>query len=168
MDSIDRSDLLEWAHHEHEHLTRLFDDLRATFNQIAVGDLEGLRREEALDQGVEDLEAALEDMLEHFNEEEEVYFQVIETRFPEFAPKIEALTATHEKICARTQRLQRHLAQRRDEIHEMSAELIALINEVTLELERHNEQEQEVFVQALQRLPENERLELLATKKSLG
>ena len=83
--TIDRSDLLDWAHHEHEHLTKLFDDLRATFNKIAVGELEGAQREEALDQAVDDLEGALEDMLEHFNEEEEVYFLAIEARFPEFA-----------------------------------------------------------------------------------
>jgi hemerythrin-like domain-containing protein len=167
-DTIDRSDLLDWAHHEHEHLTKLFDDLRATFNKIAVGELEGTQREEALDQAVDDLEGALDDMLEHFNEEEEVYFLAIEARFPEFSEQIENLISTHEKLCSRTQRLQRLLATREDDLSEMSGELIALINELTLSLERHNEEEQEVFVQALKRLPEDERIALLDAKKTLG
>ena len=164
---IERSDLLEWAHHEHEHLSKLFDDLRATFNAIAVGELEGPRREEALDQAVEDLEVALEDMLEHFNEEEEIYFLAIEGRFPEFGPEIDALKSTHETICARTRRLQRHVGARRDSIAQMSAELIALVNELTLALERHNSEEQRVFEKALNLLSEDERLALMDAKASM-
>lgn len=165
---IDRSDLLEWAHHEHEHLSKLFDDLRNTFNGIAVGELTGAQREEALDLAVEDLEVALDDMLEHFNEEEEIYFVAIEQRFPEFAEDIDQLKQTHEQICSRTRQLQRHVASNRDTIHEMSAELIALVNEVTLALERHNLREQEVFERALQRIPDDERVALLDAKRAIG
>lgn len=165
---IDRADLIEWAHHEHEHLSKLFEDLRSTFNRIAVGELASEQRDEALDQAVEDLEGALEDMLEHFNEEEEVYFLAIEGRFPEFGEAIAELTQTHEQICDQTRKLKRHLATRRDEIGQMSVELIALVNELAISLERHNEREQEVFTQALQQMSEDERLALLDRKRALG
>lgn len=168
VDHIERSDLREWAHHEHLHLSRLFDDLRVTFNRIALGELEGSEREDALDQAVEDLEVALDDMLEHFNEEEEVYFVAIEQRFPEYSEQISALKAAHEDICTKTQTLQRHLGNQRDKIETMSVALIALVNEVAVAVERHNGAEHEIFDLALARLSEDDRLELMVRKKSLG
>lgn len=167
-DHVDRSDLIEWAHHEHAHLSKMFDDLRTTFNDMAVGALEGERREEALDQAVEDLEVALDDMLEHFNEEEEVYFLAIEQRFPEFGEAIGELVSAHERICERTRKLQRHLSARPEDLDQMSAALIALVNELALEVERHNESEQEIFQRALERLSADERLALLDRKQALG
>lgn len=166
---VDRSDLLDWANHEHEHLSKLFDDLRATFNEMAQGELDEEAMQEASGQALEDLDVALEDMLEHFNEEEEVYFLAIEQRFPEYSESIEALVRTHESICAKIQRLQRHLVEDREALAgELSAKLVALVNSLALEVERHNIQEQEVFTSALKRLSTDEQIALMARKQSLG
>lgn len=170
---IDRSDLVEWANHEHVHLSKLFDDLRQTFNEMAQGELEGDSLDEALALAFDDLEGGLEDMLEHFNEEEEVYFLAIEQRFPEYATQIDHLTQTHEVICEKIQRLQRHIREvERDletgERQELSARLIALVNSLAVEVERHNEQEQAVFEGALKRLSVDEQIALLDKKRALG
>lgn len=167
---MERSDLVEWATHEHVHLSRLFDDLRATFNAMAQGEWEEEEREEALSQALEDLDGALEDMLEHFNEEEEVYFLAIEQRFPEYGESIEALVKAHEAICDRVQQLQQQLAREEwggSSDRELSARLIALVNSLALEVERHNEREQEVFSRALQRLSPDERVALMDHKHAL-
>ena len=162
--TIERSDLHEWAHHEHAHLDKLFDDLRATFNAIATGELVGEAREEALGEALEDLRMALEEMLEHFSEEEEVYFLAIEQRFVDMTPKLDQLAQAHELICERTRKLKRHLATE-DVGKETSAYLIALVNELALAIERHNEQEQMVFKEALARMSDDERIEVLREKR---
>ena len=169
---IERSDLLDWTHHEHEHLSKLFDDLRATFNRLALGDVESAEREEMLGQAMEDLEGALEDMLEHFNEEEEVYFLAIEQRFPEFGEAIAELVSAHESICTSTRRLRRHIAgaalPSEGGIEAMSAALIAMVNELARDVERHNAAEHAVFSQALRQLSPHERIAIMDRKRALG
>lgn len=168
---LERSDLVEWATHEHEHLSKLFDDLRATFNRLATGELSDEAHDEALAQALDDLEGALDDMLEHFNEEEEVYFVAIRQRFPELATAVDELVTAHEQICGRTQRLQRQVATSQRGSGggaQMSAALIALVNELALEVERHNVQEQAILSQALRRLSPDERIVLMDDKRALG
>ncbi len=159
---MDRSDLLDWAHHEHEHLDRLFEDLRRMFDEIDDGTWAG----DDLDAAVEDLRGALEDMLEHFSEEEEVYFVAIETRFPEYAEDLAVLERHHASICERTRGLKRQIA-REDPASRIQA-LKRARDELDDELAEHNVREQDVFRRALERLTQEERVELLDTKLSLG
>ena len=164
-ETIERSDLYEWAHHGHEHMGKLFDDLRGTFNAIATGELVGQAQEVALGQALEDLEGALEDMLEHFGEEEELYFVAIEQRFGEMSHKLDELVAGHERICARTRKLQRHVASQGD-LREASGMLIALVNELALDIERHNEREHEVFGEALSRMSDEDKLDVMRSGRT--
>jgi iron-sulfur cluster repair protein YtfE (RIC family) len=165
--TLDRSDLLEWAEHEHAHLDRLFHDLRETFAQVAEGDVGDEHAAELIDQAVDDLRGALDDMLEHFNEEEEVFFVAIEGRFPELGDQITQLVHTHESICRRVKRmthqLSRPLPQVRADVRSLSVQLDELVGT----LEEHNDEEQKIFAAALKNLTSDERIELLDKKLAL-
>ena len=166
---MDRSDLLEWAHHEHEHLGKLFEDLKDTFSKLESDGFDSARqRDEALNTALDDLEHALDDMLEHFSEEEEVFFVEIEQRFPEFEPQIEALIATHEQLCSYNRTLMRRLGAEREVLFAEIKQTREVLDALVDLLHNHNQQEQEVFVKALQRLSDEERDALLATKQQLG
>ena len=165
---IERADLVEWVNHDHEHVSMLFDDLRATFNAMAQEDLSPSALEETLAQAFEDLDVALDDMLDHFSEEEEVYFIAIERRFPEYTAAIEELVVTHESICARVRDLQRQLGPNREQSGvALSARLIAMVNSLALEVERHNAKEQAVFEGALRQMSEGEQLALMHQRRAL-
>ena len=77
-----KSDLIDTVHHEHDHLGKLFDDLEETFEDLASGDMDSSRYVEVVESASGDLEVALDEMLHHFNQEEEVFFVEIEERFP--------------------------------------------------------------------------------------
>lgn len=163
-----RSDLLEWASHEHDHVTKLFEDLARTFEGLSTGELLGQERADALDEAVEELGMALEDIMEHFTEEEEVYFVAIEQRMPQFQGDIEELVATHEGICVQIQQLEQLLVRRRGELDQLTGELDDRLRELVRAVRRHNAEEQALFDAALRQLSEHERAALLDTKRSLG
>ncbi|MEM1350061.1 MAG: hemerythrin domain-containing protein [Myxococcota bacterium] len=167
-EDMDRSDLLEWANHEHEHLDRLFKDLRATFGRIAAGEVPAAQMREVVDQAVEDLDAALGDMLEHFADEEEVYFLAIQELHPSYSTQIESLIDTHESLTRRTRGLRGKLSAGPKAIQEDAMSLIADLNGLFEELSRHNAEEQVLFDEALKQLTADERAELLTHRQSLG
>ena len=165
--TLDRSDILEWAEHEHAHMDRLFQDLRETFARIAASDVSDAQAREAVDQAVDDLRGALDDMLEHFNEEEEVYFVAIEGRFPELGPQVARLVHTHESICRKVKRMTHQLAKPLPQVREEVKGLSTQLDELVVTLEDHNEEEQVIFATALKRLSSDERVELLDKKMAL-
>lgn len=165
---LDRSDLTEWANHEHEHMSKLFDDLRETFGMIARGELVGKEREEAVELALEDLEVALEDMLEHFNEEEEVYFFAIEQHFPEFGDHLEQLVVAHEEICAQIKTLKRGIVGVRGGQPTSWQVLNEQVQGLVGALGDHNDREREVFQSALARLNEAQLKALIEVKEALG
>ena len=178
MASLDRSDLAEWAGHEHEHMSKLFDDLSETFRRMAAGQLVGQEQEEALEVALDDLDVALEDMLEHFNEEEEVYFGAIEQHFPELSHALEELVQAHEDICAMIKGLQRQIVvgTSRASASSRVATRAALdvrgldeqVQSLVGALKQHNEREREVFQAALTRLNQEQLEALRQTKQALG
>lgn len=163
------SDLLDWAEHEHEHMTRLFEDLNETFVHLSAGGVED--QDDILSQAIDDLSGALEDTLEHFNEEEEVYFAVIEQRFPEFSDDIEQLIQTHEFICEQIKSLKRQIAHvmvQEEVSPQIFEQLSAQVQRLVESMSEHNEQEHHVFHEALARLTKEERQALMETKHALG
>ncbi len=165
--TLDRSDLLEWAEHEHAHLDRLFQDLRETFARVAESDVADEHARELVDQAVDDLRGALDDMLEHFNEEEEVFFVAIEGRFPELGVKVAKLVNTHESICRRVKRMTHQLSKPLSQVRADVKSLSTQLDELVGTLEDHNEEEQEIFATALKNLSSDERVELLDKKLAL-
>jgi len=165
---MDQSDLLEWANHEHEHLDRLFRDLRATFGRIATGEVEASAIDELVEQAVEDLDAALGDMLEHFADEEEVYFLAIGERYPSYAEQIDGLISTHESLTKRTRSLKGRLKGGPKVVREEAGAFITELNGLFEELAAHNAEEQALFDEALKQLTVDERAELLTHRQSLG
>jgi hypothetical protein len=166
---MESSDLIDWAHHEHAHLSRLFEDLQQTFARIGAGEVEEDSVAEVLEVALEDLAGALEDMLEHFGEEEEVYFVEIEQRFPQFAARIELLVQVHERICVQTRALDAQI--RRYKAEPAAQSLAALgdgVRALAAEVQAHNTQEQAVFADALRQMSEMERQQLMAHKRALG
>jgi hypothetical protein len=166
---METSDLIDWAHHEHAHLSRLFEDLQQTFARIGAGDLAEEGVAEAVALALEDLTVALEDMLEHFGEEEEFYFVEIEQRFPQFAGRLELLVQAHERICAQTRELERSLRGYRQRGGDaLWGELGQRVQVLAAEVQAHNVQEQVVFEDALKQMSEVERQQLMAHKRALG
>ena len=166
-DTLDRSDLLEWAEHEHEHLDRLFQDLRATFAQLASQTMGDEKVRDMVEQSVDDLKGALDDMLEHFNEEEEVYFLAIEQRFPELSESVARLVAAHESICRKVKRMAHQLERPLSELRAGVSGLSEQLDELVRTLEEHNDEEQTIFDAALSRMSQQERGELLDKKLAL-
>lgn len=156
-----KSDLIDIVHHEHDHLRRLFQDISTSFEAVAGGEVELKDKREELDTAAEDLSVALEEMLHHFTQEEEVFFVDLERRFPELSDDIEELTAAHEAMCERTQWLQQQLSADIDEMADNVGDILDVLDEMVKRLEEHTAEENRIFGLALQRMPREEQDELL-------
>ncbi|TDP76614.1 hemerythrin domain-containing protein [Bradymonas sediminis] len=153
----ENSELLDVVHHEHDHLCRLFDDIGETFEKITSGELEEPRRGEALETAQEDLQMALEEMLHHFNQEEEVFFVEIEAQFPEYAKDIARLVDGHELICDRTRWLNRQLKLPDVAQGERPEEILKVIKQMCKLVHNHAVNENRLFDNALARMPADQR-----------
>ncbi len=160
-ESSPSSDLIDLVHHEHAHLNRLFADIGETFEKIARGELDEPRCTEVLETASDDLQMALDEMLHHFNQEEEVFFVEIEKRFPELADDISHLAAAHELMCDRTRWLHRQLNQPRTGGAEGADEIMKVVKQMRQLLRQHTTNENRLFDSALQRMPAEEREALL-------
>ena len=158
---IQSSDLIDLVHHEHDHLCRLFEDIGQTFEKIARGELSGSRRAAVLDTASDDLQMALDEMLHHFNQEEEVFFVEIEQRFPELSDDIEALAQAHETMCDRTRWLHRQLGQPSEQIDQEVDEIMKVVKQMRTMLVQHTSKENQLFDSVLERIPAEERDSLL-------
>lgn len=151
------AELIDLVHHEHDHLTRIFEDLDSQFRRIATDGLDG----EVLETARGDLALGLEEMLHHFDQEEAVFFVRISDKFPEMADDVGKLVRMHEFICEQTQSLQRlleldgaQLQTRVQEVHDYVAVLRGA-------LRTHARQENAFFADALERMSADEREALL-------
>jgi|SRR5690554_354312 len=153
----DASNLIDVVHHEHAHLCRLFDDIGESFEKIASGELEGTRRSEVVESAQEDLQMALEEMLHHFNQEEELFFVEIEEQFPEYAKDIERLVDGHELICERTRWLNRKLKLPEVAQGEHAEEILGVVKQMCKLVHSHAVNENRLFDSALARMPVEQR-----------
>jgi hemerythrin-like domain-containing protein len=161
------SDLIEVVHNEHDHLLKLFEDIGQTFEKVAAGEFDEARREDVLETASDDLQLALDEMLHHFNQEEEVFFVEIEKRFPELSDDIEGLADAHELMCDRTRWLHRQLNQSRDTITERSDQIMKVVKQMRQLLGQHTTNETRLFDTALESMPPEERESLLAEMRRL-
>lgn len=163
-----KSDLIDLVQHEHHHMTRLFADLKSTFQRLADGDLEDSDRQEMVEMAHEDLSVAFEELLEHFDQEEEVFFVELERQFPELSNDIAELVETHEAVCEKTRWLQRMLRQDPSEM----AGSLGLVTDVLTGLQQtlndHTAAENKIMGSALRRMTPAEREELLRKMRDLG
>lgn len=161
VDEETRSALIDIVHHEHDHLKRLFEDIEESFEEIVAGETDVASEMGALEAAADNLAVALEEMLHHFNQEEEVFFVDLEERFPELSDDIAGLVESHETMCDKTRWLRQHLegtaediAADADEIHDVLGDMNDLLSE-------HTEEENRLFGRALEKMPEEEQHELL-------
>ncbi len=145
----------------------MFEDIRSTFEQISTGQLEGARRHELLESAAEDLEVGLDEMLHHFDQEEEVFFVEIEKKFPELADDIQALVNAHEFLCARTKQLKSLVSRDADTMERHADEAFGMIQELQATLVEHTHDENRIFATALKKMDPNERRELLAEMQKI-
>ena len=75
-----KSDLIDLVHHEHHHMTRLFEDLRATFERLASEKLEERERLDMLETARDDLASAFEELLHHFDQEDLEFMSALASR----------------------------------------------------------------------------------------
>jgi hemerythrin-like domain-containing protein len=162
-----KSDLIDLVHHEHHHMTRLFEDLRSTFERIASEDLSPDLRSEIVETAHEDLQTAFDELLHHFSQEEEVFFVEMEKRFPSLSDDIAGLVQTHEFVCDRTRWLQNALdrdatalAADVERVHDVLATLQSTLVD-------HTNIENELFGKALREMTPTERQELLERMRSV-
>lgn len=156
-----KSDLLDIVHHEHAHLRRLFTDLATSFSALAAGELANEERTEFLTTASEDLHVALEDMLEHFNQEEEVFFVELEERFPELRERIDVLVKGHETMSQRMRWLKEQLGKPGEELDRNAAVVLDVIQSMARLVEEHTDDETELFEFALANVSGKERQDLL-------
>ena len=161
------SDLIDTVHHEHAHLRKLFSDLASSFADIAAGEIGDDNRREVVAAASENLEVALEDMLHHFNQEEEVFFVEMERRFPDLAPKIEDLVDAHELMAQRTRWLHEQLEKGPDDVARDLEVIVDVLDSMASMVDDHTEQETRLFDEFLQKVPEDERRGLLEKMRQI-
>ncbi len=162
---MDNTKLINHIHHEHEHLTRLFDDVHRTFKKLSEGVLDD--ETEALESASEDLRVALDEMMEHFAEEEEVLFIEIEKHFPAMSERIAALVQTHENICDQTRWLQKLLTKSPETIHDEADRALAVLDGLRDDVREHSKSEASVYNEALRQLPPSDRRRMMETMQSI-
>lgn len=161
------SDLIDKVHHEHAHLRRLFDDLASSFADIAAEKSGASDETEVVEAASEELEVALEDMLHHFDQEEEIFFVEIEERFPEMKPRIEELVEAHELMTQRTRWLHEQLGRGPDDVARDLEVVVDVLRSLAEMVERHTERETELFDEVLNKIPEDERRGLLEKMRQI-
>lgn len=155
------SDLIDKVHHEHVHLRRLFDDLASSFADIAAGEIGEADQRQVVASASEDLEVALEDMLEHFDQEEEVFFIEIEKRFPALKPRIEGLVEAHEEMSQRMRWLQEQLGKSPEELARNLEVIVDVLRSMAGLVEEHTQEETALFDDVLEKIPAGERRGML-------
>ena len=161
------SDLIDKVHHEHAHLRRLFDDLASSFAKIAAGETGEATQREVVAAASEDLEVALDDMLEHFNQEEEIFFVEMENRFPELKPRIEKLVDAHEEMSQRTRWLQEQLAKSPEDLARDLEVVVDVLRSMAQLVDDHTQEETALFDDALEDIPVDERRVLLEKMRQI-
>lgn len=161
VDQQTRSALIDIIHHEHAHLKRLFEDIEASFEKIVSGETDVASEMGAIESAADNLDVALEEMLHHFNQEEEVFFVDLEERFPELSEDIAGLVDSHETMCEKTRWLRQHLEGTADDIADDAEQIHEVLGEMTDLLSEHTEEENRIFGLALEKMPEEEQHELL-------
>lgn len=161
------SDLIDAVHHEHAHMRRLFVDLVSSFESIARGEVDEESREEVVSVASEDLEVALEDMLHHFNQEEEIFFIELEQRFPFVRPRVESLVDAHETMSKRTRWLQEQLARPPEELMRNLEVILDVLHTMARLVDEHTQEEAELFNTVLEAMSPEERRDLLERMREL-
>ncbi len=159
-------DVLKHILHEHRHLVRLFDDAYESFSKISRSELDDSELNEALQTAADDLEVALEDMITHFNQEEEVLFVEIENRFPSMAEAIESLVQNHEAIAADTRWLLAFSGRRNHKSAEFE-EALSVVSRVRDAISAHTRDEARIYGEALSLMDEASRAKMLDEMKEL-
>ena len=161
IDEDKRSALMDIVRHEHDHLKRLFEDIASSFEKLAAEDESIDDRKQMLESAADDLGMALEEMLHHFNQEEEVFFVDLEERFPELSDDIEQLALAHETMCDKTRWLQQRIGSETEDITEGLDEILDVLREMAELLDEHTREENRIFGLALEKVPEDEQQQLL-------
>jgi iron-sulfur cluster repair protein YtfE (RIC family) len=151
-----QSDLIDIVHHEHDHLGRLFEDISGTFERIVSGESEVADEADVLETAADDLEVTLEEMLHHFSQEEEVLFVKLEQRFPELEDEIAELVEAHETMCDKTRWLLGKVDGPPEQIADEAETILEVLEEMKQWHHDHTEKENAVFAYALERIPEQE------------
>jgi hemerythrin-like domain-containing protein len=163
-----KSDLIDLVHHEHHHMTRLFEDLRETFERLASEDLEPELRREIVETAHDDLQTAFDELLHHFSQEEEVFFVELEKKFPALGDDIAELVATHEFVCDRTRWLQKVLHQDASAIAGNVQRVRDVLTTLESTLVDHTNAENEILGSALRDMTPEERNQLLEKMRAVG
>ena len=162
---MDQNEVLGHIEVEHAHLSRLFEDLRQTFETVAENGV--VTNEDALVTAAEDLEDALEEMLHHFEQEEQVLFVQIRERFPDMAGDIVGLVDTHELICSHTRWLQELLGGDRARLIAQMDQALVVIRDVASQVAGHTHAETRVYGEALSKLSPKDRRAMLEMLQGL-
>jgi hemerythrin-like domain-containing protein len=167
VDQETRSALIDIVHHEHAHLKRLFGDIASTFQKIVTGESDVEAEADILRSAADDLDVALDEMLHHFNQEEEVFFVDLEERFPELGEDIAGLVESHETMCDKTRWLRSQIGAESEAIAENAEAILEVLESMSDLLVEHTEEENRIFEAALEQMPEQEQQELLAEMRKI-
>lgn len=134
-------ELIDLITKEHDHLSRFFADLNTRFYDLENESIDA----DFLENTRCDLEFGIEEMLHHFDQEEEVLFIEIVKRLPEEKEKVQKLIRMHEFICDQTRDLQQVLQSTVDELPEQIPYIHDLVSTIRGALRTHARQEDVFF-----------------------
>ena len=158
---MSENELLDQLHHEHAHLNRLFTELSETFRRVAAGKVSDEDADDALATAAEDLTVALDEMLHHFSQEEEILFVELVQRFPELHASVAELERNNESITKETKLLLGMLGRGHQSFRDDFDHAVQTLESVSHKVAQHTKDEARVYGAALKQLAPAERRAML-------
>ncbi len=152
---------------DHNKLDRTFSDLESTLiNLRETGPTQD--DHDLLEDARADLAFALEEMLEHFGIEEEAIFQQLRVSLPDMNARLDSLERGHEAICTNITQLRKMVAAANSGLKTLNTvAALETLTKVRQLLAEHNGAEVKLFLEALERLDEDGRRQLLENLETL-
>ena len=136
-------DVIGQLEHDHLFIERMVEELRDGIQGALRGDCDPA---DLLDTFIEFLDAADEELFEHFDREEQVVFPFLLENVPDAAESIRRLEYAHDRMCGATSRMQRIVNQGDPQAFlENFDTLVALFARFDANFGRHSREEIAIF-----------------------
>lgn len=137
------NDVIGQLEHDHLVIERMVEELREDIQSALRGECDPV---ELLDNFVEFLSAADEELFEHFDREEQVVFPFLLENVPDAAESIRRLEYAHDRMCGAVSRMQRMVSEGDQQTFlENFDGLVALFARFDANFGRHSREEIALF-----------------------
>lgn len=137
---------------EHDHFEKMFSDLRETFRRVVMQDLSLTEQPDILETALQDLQFLVDEMLEHFEEEEELLFVTVLHQMPDQSSKVDELIMAHDDMCVKLCRIEGLVHNEAEEVERRAMRIYDLLSGLSKDVQKHATEEDQLVYTLLQRL----------------